>query len=351
MSDDVSVVWLSPDGAAGEGIGADATRALSEWGRARGVRLVNVEDAAASVGLKVDITIGERVEKEMERAREAIAALDADAAERALARADAVLRDHPELPQAAWLRAEVERTWAARFTRVDPRDDGRAAEHWRNAYALDGGRVAGVGESDLGPRKRLPTSIVVGGTRGRPVVVRVDGVDLASGTTAEGRVTYPAELAPAEHQLVAYVDGDPVFASWVSSAAGSPPIEIELATGGVCARSAFTSVAREDLQVRATGVTCPRWVAAVPMDRAGSVLVARCERDTCGPLLEWRVERWGDSGPPQAFGHRTVWPGWATWTILGVGAATATAITLVATGVFESRPVEQRFIAGGARVE
>jgi hypothetical protein len=34
-----------------------------------------------------------------------------------------------------------------------------------------------------------------------------------------------------------------------------------------------------------------------------------------------------------------------------VGAATATVITLVATGVFESRPVEQRFVAGGARVE
>ena len=63
------------------------------------------------------------------------------------------------------------------------------------------------------------------------------------------------------------------------------------------------------------------------------------------------MERYGDGGPPQSLGKRSTWPGWATWTVLGVGAATATAITLVATGVFESRPVEQRVVAGGARVE
>lgn len=350
MSDDVSVVWLSPDGAA-EG---DSARALAEWGRARGLKLVGVEDTAAAVGLRVDLTVGEKIEKEIAHAHDAIAGLDADTAERALARADAALRDHPELPHAAWLRAEVERTWAARYARIDPRDDARAAEHWKNAYALDGGRVAGVGESDLGPRKRVPASIVVGGARGRPVVVRLDGGDLRSGSTPDaddGRVTYATEVAPAEHQLIAYADGQPVFASWVTIGPGAPPIEIELAAGGICARSAFTTVTREDTQVRATGVTCPRWVAAVPMDRAGGVLVARCERDACGPLLEWRVERWGDSGPPQSLGRRTTWPGWATWTMLGVGAATATAITLVATGVFESRPVEQRFVSGGARVE
>jgi hypothetical protein len=313
---------------------------------------VPVEDTTGGSGFKIDPAIGDRVEKEIERAREAIAALDADAAERALARADTILRDHPELPQAAWQRAEVERSWAARYSRVDPRDDARAAEHWRNAYALDGGRVAGVGESDLGPRKRVPASIAVGGSRSRPIVVRVDGVDLGAGTpTGDGKVTYSTELAPAEHQVVAYADGEPAFASWITIAQGAPPVEIELATGGMCARSAFASVTREESQVKAAGVACPQWVAAVPSDRAGTVLVARCERDTCGPLLEWRVERWGDGGPPQSLRKHSVWPGWATWTIIGVGAATATAITLVATGVFESRPVEQRFVAGGARVE
>ena len=36
---------------------------------------------------------------------------------------------------------------------------------------------------------------------------------------------------------------------------------------------------------------------------------------------------------------------------VGVGAVAATTITLIATGVFESRPTESRFVAGGVRVE
>ncbi len=349
MSDDVPVVWLSPD-AASE---VDAARALAEWGRARGLRLVSVDDVAPPATLRVDMSVGDRVEKELERAREAIAALDADAAERALARAEALLRDHPELPQAAWLRAEVERSWAARFSRVEPRDETRAAEAWRAAGALDGGRVAGIGESDLGLRSRVNATFAAFGVQGRPVVVRIDGVEPHPTTSSADRDTYEVQIAPGEHQLVVTLGGRTLFASWVTvPATGTAvPIEVHLATGGACTRDAFASVAREDGHVRADGVTCPRWVAAVPVDRAGAVLVARCERGTCGPLLEWRLERYGAGGPPQAPGRRTSWPGWATWTLVGFGAATATAVTLVATGVFEARPVEQRFVAGGARVE
>ncbi|MBN9165850.1 MAG: hypothetical protein J0I07_33175, partial [Myxococcales bacterium] len=99
------------------------------------------------------------------------------------------------------------------------------------------------------------------------------------------------------------------------------------------------------------GVACPRWLAAIPGQKRGSVLVARCERDTCGPLLEWRTERLPTYGPPQA--HSTVagWPSWATWTLVGIGAATAASMAIIATGVFETRPVEPRFVVGGARQE
>ncbi len=349
MSDDVPVVWLSGE-TSPEG---NADRALAEWSRARGLRLVSVDDLAAPSALHVDTAIGDRVEKELDRARDAIAALDADAAERALARAEMLLRDHPELPQAAWLRAEVERSWAARFSRVEPKDEARAAAAWHAAYALDGGRVAGIGEADLGLRPRVSATFAVDGVQGRPVVVRIDGVEPHATTSSAGRETYEVPIAPGEHQLVVASGGRTLFASWVTvpPSGTATPIEVHLASGGSCTRDAFASVAKEDGRIRASGVTCPRWVAAVPVDRAGAVLVARCERDTCGPLLEWRLERYGASGPPQALGERRAWPGWATWTLVGVGAATAAAVTLVATGVFEARPVEQRFVAGGARVE
>lgn len=126
--DDVTVVWVAPEGAAPAGVRSgpgdgreDASRALVEWGRARGLRIVTASERVGGGALRVDPSIADHVENELDRARDAISALDADAAERALARAEALLREHPELPQAAWLRAEVHRAWAARFTRIEPR--------------------------------------------------------------------------------------------------------------------------------------------------------------------------------------------------------------------------------------
>ena len=189
MSDGVPVVWLSAERAAP----ANAERALAEWGRARGLRLVAPDEAGSSM-LRVDLSIGDRVEKELERGDRVACALDADAAERALARADALLRANPELPHAAWLRAEVERSWAARFSRVEPTDDVRAAEAWRHAEALDGGRVAGIGETSVASRERVRATIVVEGAGASRVVVRLDGAPLAAsaGGATGRRATYEA---------------------------------------------------------------------------------------------------------------------------------------------------------------
>jgi hypothetical protein len=327
----------------------DAARALTEWARVRGVSLVKGEELAAPTSSGGDDDIAERVEKEIARAREAVAALDVDAAERALARAERLLRDHPELLQAAWLRAEVDRTWAARFLRIEPRDEARAQNAWQHAAALDGGRVAGVGEKDQGKKPTQETTVIIAGASGTGVRVFFDGEPRLT-TRERGKTSIHVKAPSAEHQLVVY-DGDVVlFASWITIADGVSSIEVSVARAGSCARASFGSVVRVDEQISAEGVTCPRWIAAIPGERPGSVLVARCERDTCGPLLEWRTDR-GAAGPPQGHLRDTSWPGWATWTLVGVGAMTATVVTLVATGVLEARPVEQRFIAGGARVE
>jgi hypothetical protein len=298
----------------------------------------------------VDPSIADRLEKELDRAREAIGATEVDATERALARAEAALREHPELPQAAWLRAEVERTWSARWQRLPPHDEARARAAWENAYALDGGRVAGIGETSFTPRPRVATTIVVTGTPPSHLTVRLDGTPLPLPETTAADAVYHVDLAPAEHHLLATVGDRVVFASWVAIAGAEPaPIRVSVAHGA-CARDPFTDVRREGTVVLAPGVTCPRWVAAAEGERRGSVLVARCERDVCGPLLEWRLERFGAEGPPQP-PPNPGWPSWATWMLVGVGAATATSVALVATGLFETRPVETRFVVGGARQE
>jgi len=168
-------------------------------------------------------------------------------------------------------------------------------------------------------------------------------------------------VAPAEHQLVVSVDGETVFASWVAISealpAPAPPplISVRVSNDGACAASSFGGVSADGAGgVRATGVSCDHWVAAMPAERPGTVLVARCERSACGPFLEWRTAGGLDAAagaPPPHVRRGGAWPAWATWTAVGVGAVAATTITLIATGVFESRPTEQRFVAGGVRVE
>ena len=367
-AEEVTVVWVAPDGTPPGSAGAssgpgeareDAARAMAAWAQARGLRIHTATGTGSSLAPALDLTIADRVEKELDRAREAIAALDGDVAERALARADALLREHPELPQAAWLRAEVHRGWAARWTRIEPRDDQRAQLAWQDADALDGGRAAGIGEVAFPPRARAAATLTVQSLPGRKVVARLDGLELAGSAAADGMTSYALDVPPAEHQVVVTVDGDPAFASWVAIAptsAGAPRLTIPIHVGGAdggCSGASLGSVTRQGDKVLAPGVTCDQWVAAVPGTRRGSVLVARCARSTCGSFVEWRSEGGleADGAGHGVAPYDRVWPAWATWTAVGVGAVAITTVVLIATGVFESRPTEPRFVAGGVRIE
>jgi len=351
VSDDTTVVWVSPS----EGRD-DATHALREWARARGVVLVPAS-SGGSRALEVDMSLAERIEKELDRAREAIAALDADPAERALARAEALLRDHPELPQAAFLRAEVHRRWATRFSRVEPRDEARAQAEWQEADALDGGRVAGVGETSFPPRRKTAATLAVSGAGKRRLVVRLDGLEITGAASAEGTTSFALDVPAAEHHVGVTLDDEQVFASWIAIAdtapdAPRPTIPINVGDSGACSAKTFSRVARDESGgIRAPSVSCDRWVAAIPSERRGAVLVARCERDGCGPLLEWRVESSLGAGAPADIPIRHAWPAWATWTMVGVGVVAVAVTTVVATGVLETRPVEQRFVSAGVKVE
>lgn len=353
VADDATVVWLAPGPPH-----ADAARALSEWGRARGVRLTpaGVERSVPTTSSAIDLSVSDRVDKELARAREAIAALDADTAERSLARADALLREHPELPQAPWLRAEVQRAWASRWLRIDPKDPARAQVASQEADALDGGRVAGIGEM-VAP-KLAPTRVVLrvtGAAAG--AIVRVDGTEVPPSANLS--------LSPGEHQVVVSHGNAPIFASWVSvptvsEAPGAPPtpIDVRLGDDRGCGVEAFARARLDHESVHAPGVRCEHWIAAAPGPRPDTIYVARCEQETCGPLLEWRVESSARGPESQVTSSSSgtnaatkTWPAWATWTLVGVGAAAAATLTLVAAGAFESHPVEPRFVAGGVKIE
>ncbi len=370
MSDggDVTVVWLAEDevrpaaDAGGQASPStdreDAARALADWARTKNVRIRPPSNEAARV-IAVNPRLADSVEADLDRARDAIAAIDPNAAERALARAQATLRDHPELPQAAWLSAEMHRMLAVRFTRLEPRDEARARTEWQTAAALDGGRVPGIGEPAFAAEPKTGARLVIRGSR-RGSIVRIDGHDVGPGTRSvgdSGKATgFWIDAAPGEHQLVVADGAETVHASWVVITPPTPnpndEIAIALDEAPVCSAASFGDVTREGQNVRAPSVGCAEWVAAIPSKRPKAVLIARCVRSECAPLVEWRSDDGATKAlPPVTTTTAKGWPAWATWTLVGVGAAAATTLGLVAAGAFASPPTETRFVAGGVRTE
>ena len=344
MSESVAVVWLDSGGPR-----EAAAHALDEWAKARGVELAPVRPTRLA-GVPVDLAIGERVEQELDRAREAIAATDSDGVDQALARAEALLRDHPEVPEAAWLRAEVERSWASRWLRLVPRDEARARTAWEHAAAIDDGRVPGIGELSSTSRPKSHVTFVVRGARAPTrLVLRVDGVALAPKTATPQALTYEADLGPAEHQIVVTSDGRPIHASWAATTDAS--IELALNDATACSVEDLGSVRRERDRIDAAGVVCGQWMVAVPSAQPGSILVARCTGEQCEPLVEWHVDHVAVRPPPPTTQERKRWPTWATLTLVGFGAAGATVIGIVASGALQSRGTVQRFTVGGVRQE
>ncbi|HEY4015991.1 MAG TPA: hypothetical protein VGM06_21795 [Polyangiaceae bacterium] len=341
--DVATVVWVAPDGPASE---ASATpdgpqsRALSAWGRAHGVRLV--EPAVVAIpAIAVDPAVGERVEDDIDRARDAVAAHDADRAERAIEAADATLRAHAELPQAAWLMAEVERARAALWRRVAPLDAGAADLAWARAEALDGGRVAGVGEEAApahAPNAAVTLAVSPGDARawldGEPI-----GVSEAVATRA------------GLHALVVTWAGVPVWASWVEVSAGGSTLDVPVDVAPACS-AADVSRARVGASgaVEARFVRCRSWVAVEAGARPATVRVATCETDRCGDPVEWRAPApWTWAPPVREDDERRSWPAWATWALVGGGAAVAAGVIAVAAGAFQQAPTETRFASGGLK--
>jgi hypothetical protein len=328
--DAATVVWIAPSGADRP---TEDKRALEEWGRARGVHL-SAPSSAATPAIAVDLSIGDLVEQALEKARDASSALDADLTEHFLARAESLVRAHPELPESAWLMAEVERGWSARWGRLPPIDADRASSAWRRARGLDGGRRAGLGEvaataSDF----EVPFLLSLSGNAD----ARIDGVHVAAGSL----------LATAgEHQLTLAREGRLVWAGWIGVTEGAT-VQVAVPSPPACSSEELSKVTIYGGAVRAEGTRCPRWIVAQPGPREGVLYVATCSVDHCGVLLEWSVGGTDtlipDARPYPGF-H---WPAWATWTLVGVGAAAIAGTTLALTGVFPEGTIDTPFVSNG----
>jgi hypothetical protein len=357
MDSPATLVWIAPASP-----DADETRALSSWARTHGVLLV-APRSEHPIAIPIDPRIGDKIEGLLEDARDALTALDGDKADRALATATEALRAHPELPQVAWLMAEVERVRSTRLRRVPPADEQASQAAWLRAQALDAGRVAGIAEEAVAGESAEATLVLDMASSGARVLL--DGVP----------ATTPAETRAGPHALVIVWDGAPIWAKWIDAPPGSSTIRVPAPDQLPCSSADFSHVGVVTDRppayswVDAAATRCPHWIAAVPAPRAstnqrvrpalpeggtseagaGDVLVAVCEAERCGVLLEWRAASSWTWSPPANSAAR--WPAWATWTLVGAGAAIAAGVVLVASGVFQAGPPGTRFVSGGLKTQ
>ena len=314
---DAPVVWLAEET-------PDAARALSQWASARGVRIV--AHAAPLPSRPYTPTLANDVETALAKAREAVAVLDADSAERQLARAEQLLRTHPELPQAAWLMAEVQRGWASRFDRVEPRDALRAKRAALQADALDGGRAAGLGEPESS--KPVLVDVTLDATSDPDLVWLLDARPVAPGKI---------KAAGGEHHLAAIANGRVRFADWVTVIDGAK-LKLDVRGRVPCST--------DDL--KDAHVQCGAWITATPAPKG--VTASLCHGTSCetASFFAVRVPRWPPiDEPPRSKGI----PAWITWSIVGVTAVGAAFAILAGAGVFA--PAEHRivFMQGGVHPE
>lgn len=324
---DVPVVWLDT----GESAKSESRAAIDAWARSRGVRLVGFASDQRSA-LPYPEAVVLRVEQEIVRARDAISALDADAADAALGRAETELVAHPEVPQSAWLLAEILRARAARAKGVAPKDEARANSALREAHGLDLGRAAGIGEPESAETDEGPVDVAVEGDDDGEL--RVDG-------RPRGPERGLLHLAPGRHHVTLVVDGRPVWAAWTFAARGA---KIVVPSQRVpCSREDLAIVELRGASVVAPRARCDDWVTA--RRSPSSLMLARCHGDACGPLVEWRI-RLPEAPLVPRYEDRRV-PMWAKVTGVAAVVVLVAGVALVGSGAFETPTETTRFSYSG----
>jgi hypothetical protein len=331
MDSPATIVWLAP-----EPPDAEQSRSLASWSQARGIQMAPPRPATPPA-LATDPTAAEVAESMLQRARDSIAAREGDEADRALASAESVLRAHPELLQAAWLMAEVERAKAARLRRLPPVDPEAAEEAWLRAEALDGGRVPGVGE-ESSSRHPLPATLSLEVSSDQ-TQLWLDGEFVSSGVVA-------TRAGP--HALVVTWDGAPIWAAWIDTPPGYSTVRVPIPEPPACTAGDLARVRIGGSGIDAHNVQCRLWIFATTGDKRGSVRLAECAAARCGAVITWQAPAPWTWSPAVQRDRRTGWPTWGTWSLVAAGAALAAGVVIFAT-TRPSAPTETRFVNGGLK--
>ncbi|MCC6665034.1 MAG: hypothetical protein IT375_14890 [Polyangiaceae bacterium] len=302
---------------------------LESWSRARWVELAPpASDSPA--GLRHDDQWVAKIEEWLDQARVAASSLDDATARERLADVERTLRRHPALPQAAWLLAEALHVQAALAARTAPAD---RAQLVARAVALEGRRAPAFGEAE-GPAGGAPPvlQVTLANARGSDQIY-FDGA----------RVGRRLDLVAGEHHVRVLRRERVVWGGWVT-VERSGDLSLPVQSPVPCSLDDVDGVRLDRGRVVVpAGVLCSGWAVARPRAKGG-IEIASCRGSSCGPLIPWKRHDGAIySGPPQP-PPEPGFPAWATWALVGAGAAVIGAGVAWQAGAFDDpKPGATRF--------
>jgi len=260
-----------------------------------------------------------QIEASLEEARNAAASLEQSRALGALERAERVLREHPELPQSAWLMAEILEQ-SAEIENATPDGAASASALRKRAAALEGPRAAPFSDRAAESEGPEPDALRVS----------VEGLEPGDALEWDGRQTpSPLLCAAGDHHARVLRGGRLLWAGWSTLFAEQPSVRLPVPETVACStddigRGHFTA----GRAVAAAHARCASYVLA--RAREGGIEAALCEREQCGKVVVW--EHPHASAAPAAATKKTIWP-YAL--AASAGALAITGIALWQAGVFD----------------
>ncbi|MEP7052293.1 MAG: hypothetical protein ABJB12_18145, partial [Pseudomonadota bacterium] len=325
MSQTAVLVWLSASaafGSAGSGLGALPTfnADLAGFAHSRLLRLgAPRENSAAFRASAYAPDVVAEIESSLEEARNGSASLEQNLALSALERADQLLRAHPELPQSAWLMAELlELSAEVEDTEGDGADAALAMR--KRAAALEGPRAAPFSDRAARLELEAPNAapLSVGGLEASDHL-EWDGNERGSAVTT----------AAGEHHARVLRNGRLVWAGWVKIEARQAQLRLPVPETIPCSGDDLVGSRFEaGRAVPAAHARCDSYVLARAR-LGGGVEVALCERNRCGSVVIW------ERPSPTAVSTEARKPVWPYAVAVGAGALALTGFVLWRAGAFD----------------
>jgi hypothetical protein len=319
MSQTAVLVWLSAASA------LPTSRAdLDSFAQSRLLRLEAPHENAAvfraPTAYAPDVVA--QIEVLLEEARSATASLEQSRALSALEHAERLLRDHPELPQAAWLMAEqLELT--AEVESTAPDGGSAALALHRRAAVLEGVRATPFSDHPTNPEFDLPAAHAV----------TADGPEPGDALEWDGVRTGPDfSTIAGEHHARVSRNGRLLWAGWIAVAEGELSVRLPVPPTPACSPDDVGAGRFEaGRAIGAPHARCASYVLARARAEGG-IDAALCERDLCGKLVIFRHDAVvGDMLGIAEHG----WPRWATYSVVAAAGVLATGVVLWRAGVFD----------------